>query len=690
MAQRQAPESGEPSALGHLCVLDLTEGLGQMCARVLGDLGADVIKVEPLEGDPVRWLPPFAGEEPHPERSLRFINANRSKRGISLDITNPEGQGTIRNLARKSDIVVEDFSPGYLAALGLGYEDLRRLNQGLILVSITPFGQSGPFSHYQGGELVAQATAGLIFANGDDTKRPCMAPYELMSQMACLHAAFGALAAVRARHSTGRGQHVDVSRQEAVLYCQNSYISRYSYDATISKRNGTRSMFGAVNTFQCSDGGFVNLSVFNNGHFSRLARDIMDHPVLSQPEWSDRAARRDRRDEIDDMVKEYLATVTRDEFVERGQRLGVPVMPVITAEEFVHHPHNVARNYFESLEHSVIGQYRAPGPPIRMSGTPWRVHLPAPRLGEHTGEVLAEIEQVVEPNPQSNGSGGRLPLEGIRVADFTRAFAGPLTTMYLGFFGAEVIKVESADLEDNRTQGEPTFPDLNRNKLSCTIDARNDQGKELLKKLVSDSDVVVENFRPGVMDRLGIGYDVLRKSNPDLIMVSMPGMGSSGPYRDFYSYGQQIMGVSGLVHLWGHPDTPLNGRVKLAFPDYVAAIFSAVGILAALEHRDRSGEGQFLETAQLEATAHLLAVAYMDDGRTDAGIELFEQTLEVMERVLGPEHPETLGNRSNHGFSLTPPEAFKHALPSSGFRCRQVPHFYLVLVRRHRSPPVML
>jgi len=125
-------------------------------------------------------------------------------------------------------------------------------------------------------------------------------------------------------------------------------------------------------------------------------------------------------------------------------------------------------------------------------------------------------------------------------------------------------------------------------------------------------DVVVENFRPGVLDRLSIGYETLREVKSDLIMVAMPGMGSSGPFRDFLSYGQQIMGVSGLVHLWGHPDTPLNGRVKLAFPDYVAAIFSALGILAALEHRGLTGNGQYLETAQVEATAHLLGVAYME------------------------------------------------------------------------------
>ena len=187
MTQSQMIDSDQPTALGHLRVLDITEDLGQMCARFLGDLGADVVKVESLDGDPVRRLPPFAGENPDPERSLRFINANTSKRSIVLDMNSREGQDSLRALVRTVDIIVEDYSPGYLDDLGLGYEQLQNLNQGLIFVSITPFGQSGPFRHYQGGELVAQATSGLMFANGDDTRRPCMAPYELMSQMACLH-----------------------------------------------------------------------------------------------------------------------------------------------------------------------------------------------------------------------------------------------------------------------------------------------------------------------------------------------------------------------------------------------------------------------------------------------------------------------------------------------------------------------
>jgi len=184
--------------------------------------------------------------------------------------------------------------------------------------------------------------------------------------------------------------------------------------------------------------------------------------------------------------------------------------------------------------------------------------------------------------------------------------------MFLGFFGAEVIKIESADLEDSRRPGDPNFPELHRTKLSCTIDARRAEGKALMRRMLEKSSIVVENFRPGVMERLNLSYDDLRAVRPDLIMLSMPGFGNSGPLRDYYSYGQQVMGMTGLTYLWGHPESPLNARPKYAFPDYVAAITGAVALLVALEHREVTGEGQYIELSQVEALAHLLSVAYME------------------------------------------------------------------------------
>ena len=602
------------AALDHLRVLDLTNGLGQMCPRTLGDLGADVIKIEPPDGDPTRRMAPFAGDEPGPERSLRFIHANRSKRSAVVDLDTPEGRETVRAMAERADILVEDRQPGYLAGLGLGYDKLRELNPGLVYVSITPFGQTGPHARYRGGDLVTQSSSGMMIANGDDGARPCMAPYEITAQVGCVQAAFGALLAVRARRTTGRGQHVDLSLQEATISAEHPYIYRYSHENVITRREGKHSPFGAVNTYLCGDGKYANISVYNDGHFARLARDIMEHPVLSEDVWMNRTVRRENRELIDTLLEEYTETVECDELVERGQRIGIPVTPVLTVDGFVHHPHTEARQFFVEMDHPVIGRHRAPGPPVQFGATPWQAVRPAPLLGQHTEEALQEINDIRPrrldfPGDENDSPAPKAykPLSDIRVADMTRAVAGPVSTRYLATFGAETIKVEEAGAQPAQEPQE-----LNRCKLSCVADARMPGGKELIKDLVNASDVVVENFKPGVMDKLGIGYDDLRQGKPDLVMIAMPGMGSTGPISDYLAYGQQVMGLTGLTHIWGHADSPLNTRIKMPYPDFITGSFASLAVAAALEWRERTGEGQYMEIAQVEATAHLMDVAYMD------------------------------------------------------------------------------
>ncbi len=601
--------------LGHFRVVDLTSRPSQLCARIFADFGAEVIKVEPPGGDPGRYQGPFFGNESGANRSLRFTYLNRGKKSVILDLDDEADRQRLRDLTRRADVLVEDRQPGALADLGLGWEDLRELHAGLVYVSITPFGQTGMCSGHLGGELVAQATGGNMVANGDNTRRPAMAPDELFSQLACLHAAFGALVALRARRATGAGQHVDVSRQEIILYCQGCYIPRYALQHMITRREPLEAI-GGVNTYRCRDG-YVNVAPYTQRQFTRLVQDIMQHAVMTDPAWSARAVRRERRQEVDAYIAEYLATVECGPFVDAAQRAGVPVVPVLEPDAFVDHPHTTAREFFREVKQPGVGRYRIAGPPAMMGRTPWRVDRPVPRPGEHQDEVRAEPPSLpTSPHPsgslpQDPGVAAQKALSDLRIVDFTRAFAGPLATMFLGFFGAEVIKIESADLDDNRVPEDPNFPELHRTKLSCTIDTRTAEGKALVKRMVETSGIVVENFRPGVMDRLNLNYDDLRVVRPDLIMMSMPGFGNTGPLREYYSYGQQVMGMTGLSHLWGHPESPLESHTKYAFPDYVAAITGSVAILAALEHRDRTGEGQYIELSQVEALAHLLSVTYM-------------------------------------------------------------------------------
>ncbi len=604
--------NGTAGALEHLRVLDLTGYLGQACARMFGDMGADVVLVEPPGGDATREIGPFAGDEAGPDRGLPWTAFNRNKRSVVLDLTTGEGRASAVALAGTVDVVIEDADDDSLTSAGLGYEGLHAANPGLVYVSMSAFGRTGPKRGYVGGELVTQAAGTLLYAHGDDEMDPAMAPADLLSQIACFHAAFGALVAIRRRERTGQGAHVDVSRQEVAIHSHSGHISRYSLTGDISRREGGASAFGGVNTYETGDGGLVNLSVYQASHFRNLAVDVMEnHPILSDPLWHEMMFRQENREIVDEYIKEYLKTADRDAFVERAQAMRVNAAPLLNVAEFIAHPHTVERGFMEDVESPELGPHKIAGPPIRMSGTPWKQRRPAPRVGQHTNEVLGEIERLRR-DSSSLRPDGQLPLAGMRILDFTRVFAGPIATLFLGFQGAEVIKVESEDLDENRGPTQPNFPDFNRNKLGVTINTRTEQGRDLVMKLAAQSDAVIENFSPSVMDRLGLGYSALKEVKPDIVMVGMPGLGATGPLKDYRTNGQQIMGAAGLTHLWGNPGSPLDHRIKIAFSDHVAAVCGSMAIMAGLAHRDRTGEGQFIELSQLDSTAHLLGVPYMD------------------------------------------------------------------------------
>jgi len=586
-----------------------------MCSRALGDLGADVIKVEPPGGDPTRNHPPFFRDKEGKEQSLHFIYSNRSKRSVLIDIESDEGSKQLLSLIERVDIVIEDFQPAYLGSIGLGYDTFHAINPRLIHVSITPFGHNGPYSSYKAGDLIAQAVSGLMYANGDDETRPCMAPFYITSYLACLQAAFGAIVGIRARRETGEGQFIDVSRQETTISAEHPYIYRYSYENIITRREGRQSPFGAVNTYRCLDGGYANVSVYTDNQFAALARKVMDHPILSDQVWMERQVRKENREIIDDYIQEYADKINRDDFVVTAQKDGVPVIPVLRIDEFVNHDLTKARNYFLEHNHPTIGSHLVPGPPVKFSKTKWEPTLPAPTLGEHNHELLDDLDRSLPIKSTGTGTISDTTnkhsitgaLNNVRIADLTRVVAGPVATRYLAMFGSEVIKIEEAGLAISQEPQE-----LNRCKLSCIVDARKPGGKSLIEDIVKISDVVVENFKPGVSDKLGIGYDELKKINPKIIMIAMPGMGNDGPLKNYLAYGQQVMGLNGLTHIWGHPESSLDTRVKMPYPDFVAGVVTALSVVAALEYRDETGEGQYIECAQLEATAHLLGVAYMD------------------------------------------------------------------------------
>ena len=609
--QHYTPDT--PTALGHLRVLDLAVAQLGYFGKVFADLGADVVKVEPPSGDPARHMAPFAGDVPDPERSLYFLNFNTNKRSVALDLESEDGRASLRQLVSSADVLVEGFTPGYLDGLGIGYKDLSQINPALVFVSVTPFGQTGPYAEFQGSELVTQAMGGLLYIQGDDHKPPCYAPCDQASQLASLHAAYGALTALKVRGQTGRGQHVDVSMQDVVGHLLFS-VAQYGFSREIIRRTGATPTIAPNGYYACSDG-YVSLAIFFPHHWATML-EWMDIEALQDPIWRDLDFRRSNPDIVNQFVSEFISDFTVDDFVREGQKRHLTVSGMSTMERFADDEHIEARDFFRDESHPNIGDYSTAGAPYRLSGAPWASLRPAPMLGQHTDEVLAEGARPANSHSINGASaikGG--PLSGVRIVDFARVWAGPYATRYLGDLGAEVIKVENENFLDGgriSPDTSPMFSEINRSKLGVTVNFRESDGADLIRELVSVSDVVLDNFAAGVLDRRGLGYEDLRKIRPDIIMISMPGYGNDGPYSKYVAYGQSLMAYAGLSMLWGFPDSPVDTRPNVHYSDFISAAHGSFALMAALEHRAQTGQGQYIEIPQAETLAATLGVALLD------------------------------------------------------------------------------
>ncbi|MYD36417.1 MAG: CoA transferase, partial [Dehalococcoidia bacterium] len=320
------------SVLTGIRVLDLSGLAGQYAGRLLADLGADVIKIEPPGGDPVRSMPPFAGDEPGPDRSLRWLAYNTNKSSVVIDIETDSGRQQLLDMARSADVVLDSFEPGYLASIGLPDEALREANPRLITVSVTPFGESGPYGGYLASDLHAIAMSGLITIQGDDEQPPATAPLDQAYILANTHAAHGVFYALMARRKTGRGQHVEVSMQEVLanIFYQ---IIRYSATSEIGERIGATGNLAPYNIYQCKDG-WVSLAVLLAPQ-AKVFFDWMGEPALQNDFFYPLINRQgENMIFIDSLVRPFIEQFTVAEFVEEAQSRRLPAAPVNRPGDF--------------------------------------------------------------------------------------------------------------------------------------------------------------------------------------------------------------------------------------------------------------------------------------------------------------------------------------------------------------------
>ncbi len=605
---------------------------GPYCAKLLADLGAEVIKVEkPGDGDEARHRGPFVSHIYHPERSLLFLYLNTNKLGITLDIKTGTGREKFLELVKWADILIEDNPPQILDDLKLNYQSLARVNPKLIMTSITPFGQTGPYRNYNAYPINTYAAGGLAYLSPQVEAGAVQPPLKLggfFTEYACgLISAVGTLAALYFQQQTGTGQQVDISKQEAILGLCRIQVDRYPNEGIIQTRASGGRGFSTI--FKCKDG--YSIVITTQPHeWQALAKLVGNSEWENDKRYQDPDFLLQHFKEINQKIANWMINQSVEDTYHRGQSFGCPIAPVMSAKDIADSPQSKARQFFVEIDHPIAGKQKYPGTPYHFSATPSRIDRPAPLLGQHNEEVFSKLAnpklQLVSTAgaPRStNGKEKQAPLQGVRVADFSWAWAGAHATELLAFLGAEVIKIESTKRIDltrilSFTTGQKfkslndssVFNDLNLGKLSIRLNLSQPKAVELAKRLVSISDVVVQNMRPGTMERLGLGYETLKRVKPDIIYLSSSARGAAGPERTYSGYAPNFAAWGGLSYITGNPDDRpafIAGEI-----DLISAITSTFAILAALNHRLITGKGQHIDLSSAEAISVLIGEVLMD------------------------------------------------------------------------------
>jgi crotonobetainyl-CoA:carnitine CoA-transferase CaiB-like acyl-CoA transferase len=605
-----------PAALAHLHVLDLCDLRGALAGRMLADLGADVLKVEPPGGERDRLRAPFVADEPAPDRSLAFLFRNANKGSVAIELADRSGRARLDELLARAHVLLENFSVADRDRLGLDPAEVRARHPHLLHVAIADFGLSGPRATWTAEPICALAASGALYAAGLADLPPCNAPGHLAHDCAAIYAVAGALAALADRARSGRGQTVEVSVQEAALAGLNpwsiplpDYARRYPPLPALIQRNGD----GPYTVLRARDG-YLRVLPATPRHWQGFHEWLGRPEALAGAQWEQAMYRLANHDVIRLVAAEALGERSRDEAIERGRRAGFPIVPCNTPEEFVAEAQTRSRGFFRATWFPHLEAAPFAAVPCVFSRTPVSLLRPAPAQPA-TEAYLPPREPDVR--PESNQA--RPPLDGVLVVGLTCGAVGPEACGLLRDLGAEVIKVESrANFDFLRRvtlDGDPnhswTFNEECRGQKSVCLDQSTPRGRELALALCARADVVVENNRGGVAGDWGLDYDDVARVNPQVVYLCSQGFGRGGPLGEAPSFGPLNSTFAGVNSLWNHPTAPYPAGVSLNHPDHIASKLGTVAVLAALEHRRRTGEGQRIDMSQAEAAAFLIGEAYL-------------------------------------------------------------------------------
>ncbi len=607
-------------------ILDLTDEPLALGARMLADLGADIVRVEDARGDHLRLrAPAIDGDAPRVERGWAHLLYNAGKRSLAVDFDDPQSWTRVASLLPHFDALLAPLEPrGALADWLAHGRDGDWPAQIPVVDAVFRRGVSEPMT-----DLTAMAAGGHVVLNGHPEDPPVWPGGNLAHKQGSIAMAEAAMALIMQRRRGGDVGRITVSLQESVAFTtlQTASGNFWTWHQTSPDRHIP---IGGASTFQAGDGHWLSFTI-HPPHWPRFVKwvdEVLGADELLEERWDDEFYREAHADEIRPWIVRLCQALTVTELHDRGQELGLLVLPINTVEEVAADPHLHARGYFQSVEHSQLGKsLTLPRSPIRTRGEQPQARR-APALGEHTDDVLRDFSAsgsaasrpayAASTHGSLNGTPPpRRPLDGVRVLDFTWAIAGSLGTRLLADLGAEVIKIESESrIDPIRYRGvQPpdhfsintngTFNDCASGKKSVTLNLKTEEGIEAVRALAERADLVTSNYTPYRLDRWGIGYDDLRQIKPDIIVCNVAVMGIEGPRAEWRSYGNGIVAMCGLSHRSGFPGRAPIGLGTL-HTDFTVPYYLAASAMAALDHRERTGEGRYLEIAQYETAVQLL------------------------------------------------------------------------------------
>jgi crotonobetainyl-CoA:carnitine CoA-transferase CaiB-like acyl-CoA transferase len=577
-------------------VVDLTLDLGELCGRILVDLGAEVVRVEPPGGTASRHRPPLAPDG----TSLWFAHRAMGERSVTADLATAAGRATLEALLAGADVLVESAGPGGWAAVApeLDPQVIAARHGHLVVASLSHFGWDGPRATWQGTDLVDAAAGGFVWRFGPKHRAPLAPPGAMASDVAGLAAAVATLAALHQRLATGTGQWFEVAAVEAMAGISDWALAMFSQTGRDQTRDGAGTLYPI---YRCADGHLRMVSPIASREWAPLV-EWLGHPeALAADDWAQPAVRMGRLAELRDILAAWFADKPRDATVADGVSRGLAVAPVLRPADVLEHPHFASRGTFTPMEVAPGTTVQAFAGFVSIDGVRVGLRGAPPQPGEDDGAVAWEPR----PAAATPGAPAR-PFAGVRVLDLGIGGVGVECGRVMAELGADVVKVETIahpDFQRVVLGGlmNACFASSSRTKRGLAVDLDRPEGVELLLRLAAQADVVIENRATGALERLGVGWSALSAANPRLILVSSQLMGDRGAWASWRGYGPITRAVSGLAWLWNHPeDADEPQGITTIHPDHAAGRWMAVAAGAMLLRRARTGLGGHTDVAQVD------------------------------------------------------------------------------------------